>query len=315
MNRTVQYWRLIQPDGNPLPGRFPAQRVVRRLITAEAGGLNRYRVCRDGMVLLAKGVADPDHRLLVLDKVRRENLPSVGNATGARRAIGLSPDEGLLEPTYCRFARGNIVAMLTSGDGPRPRRLVDYLNSKLDIDVRIEPVLTQNLDQVLAEMRISGVDIAIPASRITRDLVGGDWAQALDGGRILAQDGVVRIGMSVGRRGDAAHKDRLRRRIRQLVEGLRGSDGLAEFSSARVSGSIRGTERSLNLLEDRFIEKTEVDADRLNDPERSAQYAQELLQAALQRNRQYLDSVVPAVADQRAPFPDVFIETPDDEQE
>lgn len=313
MKRTVQYWRLIQPDGSPLPGRFPAQRVVRQLVQAEADGKNRYRVCRDGMVLLAKGVEQPDRRLLILDKVRRENLPSVGNSAGARRAIGLTPDEGLLEPTYCLFTSRNIVAMLTSGDGPRPRRLVDYLKHKFDIEVGIEPVLTQNLDQVLAEMRVSSVDVAIPVSRITRDLVGGDWVQALDGARGLAQDGVVRIGVSVGRKGNRAHKEGTRQKIQRLIGTLRGSGAVTEFDSARVNGTIAGEQRTVDLLSDRFVEKTEVDADRLTDPDQSAQYARELLRASRSRNKEYLESVVAAIPDEVVRFPNVFIEAPTDE--
>lgn len=315
MNRTVQYWRIIRPDGSALAGRFPAQRVVKQLVKAEADQQNRYRVCRDGMVLLGKGVAEPDHRMLILDKVRRENLPSVGNSAGARRAIGLSPDEGLLEPTYCLFTRRNILAMLTSGDGPRPRRVVDYVRAKLNIDIAIAPVLTQNLDEVLAEMRVSAIDVAIPANRITRDLVGGDWVQALDGARTLAQDGVVRVGISVGRSGDASHKQHMRTRIKQMTDLLRGSDGLSEFNSARVTGTIRGTNRSLNLLEDHFIEKTEVDADRINNPDRSVEYARELLQSSRDRNKNYLESEVPAVPDEVAQFPAVFVEMPDDERQ
>ncbi len=81
MNRTVQYWRLLQPDGAPLPGEFPAEQVVRRLSRAEADGLNRYRRCHDGMLLIAHGT--DDDRMLILDKVRRENLPSIGSAAGA----------------------------------------------------------------------------------------------------------------------------------------------------------------------------------------------------------------------------------------
>ena len=315
MNRTVQYWRLLQPDGTPLSGRFPAERVVKRLAHAEAEGLNRYRRCPDGMVLIGHGAATADQSLLILDKVRRENLPSVGDAAGARRAIALTADESLLEPTYCQFAERNIVAMLTSGNGPRARRLVDYLKHKLDIDVGIEPVLTQNLDQVLSEMSVSRIDVAIPVSRINRDLVGGDWVQALDGARALAQDGVVRVGVSVGRRGSESQKDAMRRRIRELIDALRGSGALSEFDSAHVVGSISGSQRSVDLLEDRFVEKTEVDADRLNDPAQSTAYARDLLAQSLSRNNEYLSSAVTEVPDEDVPFPDTLIELPDDERQ
>lgn len=73
MQRTVQYWRLIHPDGTPLDGKFPAQQVVRRLRAAEADNINRYRRCRDGMLLLAQSGAEPNNRMIILDKVRREN--------------------------------------------------------------------------------------------------------------------------------------------------------------------------------------------------------------------------------------------------
>lgn len=313
MNRTVQYWRLLQPDGAALTGEFPAEQVVRRISRAEADGLNRYRRCADGMLLIAHG--SNDARMLILDKVRRENLPSIGSAAGARRAIGLNPDEGLLEPTYCLFGERNIVAMLTSGDGPRARRLVDYLTHKLDIEVGIEPVLTQNLDRVLDEMSVSRVDVAIPANRINRELVGGDWVQALEGARALAQDGVVRIGISVGRRGTGTQKDAIRRRLRELVDNLRGSGALSEFESARVVGSVSGAQQAVDLLEDKFVEKTVVDADRLNDPVRSTAYARDLLRQSLSRNREYLLTAVADVPGEPARYPDTFIEMPDDERE
>jgi len=211
------------------------------------------------------------------------------------------------------FAQDNIVSMLTSGNGPRPRRLVEYLKRKMTIDVGIEPVVTQNLDQVLRDMRMSSIDVAIPLGRITRDLVGGDWVQALDGARALAHDGVVRVGVSVGRRGNEAHKRNIRDRIRQLVNDLRGSGHLSEFDSARVSGTINGTHRSLDLMEDRFVEQTDVDPDQLKDPARSTRYAARLLRQSLDKNEEYLMSVVPPVGDRPLNYPDVLIETRDDE--
>ncbi|MGV0779159.1 hypothetical protein [Mycolicibacterium sp. XJ775] len=51
------------------------------------------------------------------------------------------------------------------------------------------------------------------------------------------------------------------------------------------------------------MEKTQVDADRLNDPDRSTTYARELLSQSLTRNREYLFSAVAEVPDTRAPMP------------
>jgi hypothetical protein len=42
----------------------------------------------------------------------------------------------------------------------------------------------------------------------------------------------------------------MRTRIRQMTDLLRSSDGIPEFNSARVTGTIGGANRSLNLLED-----------------------------------------------------------------
>ncbi len=119
--------------------------------------------------------------------------------------------------------------MLASGDGPQARRLVDYLEHKLDIEVGIEPVLTQNLDQALDEMSVSRVDVAIPANRINRDLVGGDWVQ---GTRRCprAGPGWGRPHRDLG--GSPRHRnaeDAIRRRIRELIDNLRGSGALSEF--------------------------------------------------------------------------------------
>lgn len=313
MERTVQYWRLVNRDGSPLAGQFPADRVVRELRSAARRRRDRHRRCRDGMVLIAHGVRESPP-MLILDKVRHDNLPSIGDAGGVRRSIGLSHGEGLLEPTYCMFAADNVVAMLMSGNGPRAKRLCDYLEAKLGMDVGLDPILTQDLDRVLDEMRVSSVDIAVPSARIDRNLVGGDWAEALEANRILAQDGVVKVGVAVGRRGTRAQKDGRRSHIRRLIDQLRGSGAITEMQSARVTGTIRGAQRSVDLLSDHFVERTEVDADRLADPERSATYAHGLLEQSLVGNAQYLDEVVPRVEGVSDRLDPHFVERPEDER-
>ncbi len=316
MQRTVQYWRLVKTDGTPLDGVFPADDVTSALVAAERTQKGRYRTCSDGMVLVVHGIAGPPNPILVLNKVRRENLPSVGDKVGARRPIGLTDGEGLLEPTYCLFVENNVVAMLTSGNGPRARRLCDYLRAKLDVEVGLDPVLTHDLDRVLEEMRLSSVEIAVPAHVVTRDLIGGDWASALAANRVLVQDGgVIRVGVTVGRRGTRAEKGRIRASIRLLVDQLRGSAATEELDSARVTGTINGTQRSVDLHADRFVEKVEVAADRINDPEESARYARMILNEALRGSRDHLDLAVPSVPNGTASGHVArFIEKPDDER-
>ncbi|UOT06777.1 oxidoreductase [Rhodococcus opacus] len=313
MQRSVQYWRLVKTDGSALDGLFPAERVVRALRGASSKGFDRHRQCRDGMVLIAHGLRE-NPPMLILDKVRHENLPSIGDGSGTRRAIGLSADEGLLEPTYCMFANDNIVAMLMSGNGPRAKRLCDYLKAKLGVEVGLDPILRRDLDRVLDEMRVSSVDVAVPAARINRDLVGGDWAEALEANRVLAQDGVVKVGVAVGRRGTRDQKDRRRFHIRELIDQLRGSGAISEMQSARVTGTIRGSQRSVDLFADHFVERTEVDADRLANPERSASYAHSVLEQSLADNASYLSEVVPRIVGTSNDLNPRFVELPDDER-
>ena len=311
MQRSVQYWRLVKADGSPLDGRFPAAQIARELRQAQESGLERHLECRDGMVLIAHaGRRNARRPVIVLDKVRRENLPSVGDRSGARRPIGLSPDEGLLEPTYCMFADNNVVAMPMSGNGPRAKRLCDYLSAKLSVEVGLDPVLTQNLDQVLDEMRLSSIEVAIPAQRINRALIGGDWVDSLEASRVLAQDGgVVHVGVAVGRRGNRQWKESVRQRIRDLTNQLRGSGSLSEVQSARVTGTIRGSQRSVDLLADKFVEKVDVEPDVLADPEMSLDYARDLLREALGRSAEYLGQAVPVVPSTLSGHRPQFIES------
>lgn len=298
MQRNVQYWRVVTADGRPLDGQFPADNVVIALARAERTGLDRHHVCRDGMVLIAHARRSlSGSPMIVLDKVRRDNLPSVGDERGSRRPMGLATGEGLLEPTYCLFGENNVVAMLVNGNGPRAKRLCDYLTARLGVTVGLDPVLTRDLDRVLDEMKLSSIEVAIPATRIDRELIGGDWADALEASRQLSEDaGVVRVGVAVGRRGDRQTKERIRRRVRTLIDQLRGSGAISEVDSARVVGTIRGAQRTVDLLSDRFVEKVEVESDILNDPERSAQYARQVLAETLRGSADYLGQVVPEVS-------------------
>lgn len=317
MQRTVQYWRIVNTDGSPIDGVFPAADVADILAQAERDHCDRYRYCRDGMVLIGHGIrVARSEPMLILDKVRRENLPSVGDLDGSRLSIGLSPGQGLLEPTFCMFGPHNVVAMLTSGNGPRANRLAEYLRAKLGVEIGLDPVLTQDLDKVLDEMRASAIEVSIPAERVTRDLVGGDWAAALEANRRLADNGgVIRIGMSVGHKGSQTHKNSVRQHIRQLIDSLRSSGAVDQFKSAKVTGTLRGSQRSIDLHADQFVEKVSVDADTITNPESSVAYAREILRRELDRSSAYLFSAVPATTNTISEsFTPRFIDRPSDEQ-
>lgn len=226
--------------------------------------------------------------MIILDKVRRQNLPNVGDLSGNRSALPLPEGNGLLEPTYFAFLEHNAVAVLLSGNGPRPKRLTSYLKAKMGVSIGLVPILREDFETVLREMRITRVDVAVPADRISRDLVGGDWVTALDGARQLAQEGTITIGMSVGRK-SIEEKVRLGERFRGLVNELLQGGGLGSFKRARVEGRMPdGSQEVVDLIEDRLVQKVEVDPQPLLDPEQGSKEAKQIL---VEQARIYADVI------------------------
>ncbi|SMX90148.1 oxidoreductase [Brevibacterium aurantiacum] len=276
MRRRLQYWRAIDHHGIPVTQPSPID-LVATLRHSASVGLDRYWECRNGMTVLAHPVAVTNEPVMILDRVRTSNYPSAGDANGNRHPIPLRQGDTLLEPTYAMFLSDGIIAILTGGDGPHAQRLAEYLREKFHVNWSLEPILRDNLDEVLAELRITEVEFSIPAERIDRDLVGGDLFAALDAGRQLANDGTVRIGMSVGQKGDQNFKQRMSNRYHEVIDRLRQSAGLGEFNTARVRGQRRGNPQAIDLIQDRLVHTVDVEDDRWFDPDSSVQYASEVL--------------------------------------
>ncbi|WP_139204891.1 hypothetical protein [Arthrobacter sp. OV608] len=198
-----------------------------------------------------------------------------------------------MEPTYFSFLDNNVVAALVNGNGPHPQRLAEYIRLKFRTPVGLVPVLRRDLDAVLRRMRITEVEVAVPAERLDRELVGGDWVAALDGARSLSHDGVIRIGLSVGQKGDAFYKASFSEHVRTLVDQLRQATGFGDLTTARVAGSVRGDRQVVDLINDRFVERVDVDPDKFGDPERATNYARDVLTAVADRTKDYLEGTLP----------------------
>lgn len=316
MQRNVQFWRIVQSDGAALTHRFPAADLVKALESAATLGLDRHRVCKNGMTVLAHASGLSPMPMLLLDKVRRENYPSIGDRSGQRQAMRLKAGEGLLEPTYFSFLPNNVIAVLVNGNGPHPQRLAEYIRTKFQTPIGIEPVLRRDLDVVLSGMRLTEVEVAVPAERLDRGLVGGDWVEALDGARQLSHDGMIRIGLTVGLRGDAQFKASFSDHLRSLVSQLRQAVGFNELTTARVAGQVNGHRQVIDLIHDRFVERVKVDADKLGDPDKSVEHAREVLAKVATGASDYLRDTLPEVTGQELSLGD-FDEAvgDDDEQE
>ena len=115
--RSVQFWRIDQLNGEDLRAPFPARRVAEVLKKAEEAGTDRHFISMDGTVLVAQTASFSPHPVILLDRVRSSNLPSVGDALGRRKPLPLAPGDHLLETTYFAFLKRNVIAVLTSGNG------------------------------------------------------------------------------------------------------------------------------------------------------------------------------------------------------
>lgn len=265
------------------------------------------------MTVIAHAAGQSPHPTLLLDKVRRENYPSVGDRAGRRQPMILQEGEGLLEPTYFSFLQNNVIAALVSGNGPHPQRLAEYIRTKFHTPIGLVPVLRRDLDAVLRDMRFTEIEVAVPAERLDRDLVGGDWVEALDGARSLSHDGVLRIGLSVGQKGDAFYKASFSDHVRNLVDQVRQATGFGDLTTARVAGHVRGSRQVVDLINDKFVERVSVDPDKFGDPQQAVDHAKEVIASVAEKTAEYLDRTLPSADKEQFDLGE-FDEAADDEQ-
>lgn len=317
MRRSIQFYRIAQKDGSDLAAPFAGGRVVHALIAAKRRGLRRHRTCRDGVELLAQGLGNQPHPHLAMYRTRRTNLPRLEDA-GDIAELQLTNSQALAEVTYAAFLPRNILAVVFNNEGPRPNRLADYLNAKMACGIRLLPIYRDDLAEVLDNMRLSSIKVAIPEaqvpmlSRNSQD----DWAESLDTARRLLRGGVIHLDISVGRRGKKEEKEGRRRNLGERLRELRGHD-LTRFNSAKVDGKDLALDEqvTVDLLEQRFIARVDVAAEELTTVKQATQTMIGLLDGQYRGNRSFLERATPDVTGE--PDLDIigtFVEHPPDEQ-
>lgn len=297
MKRSVQFWRVDQVNGDELVRPFPARRVAEVLKQAESAGVDRYFACSDGTVLMAQTAALSPNPVLMLDRVRDSNLPSVGDRAGHRKPLPLQPGDHLLETTYFAFLKRNVIAVLTSGNGPRAARLGEYLGGLFGLDPGLAPVLREDVEEIMTRLEVSRFEFALPAERLSGKLLEGEWADVLDSASRLMSEGTFRISLSVGRTGKAEDKQRIRERIQRLIDMFRRAGSVEQFDYVVAEGkdSITGDRELVDLLKERFIAHVEVNADVFNDPGRSAAEAVAILNKQAQDNEAFFARTLPEI--------------------
>ncbi|UVJ39432.1 hypothetical protein [Arthrobacter sp. CJ23] len=293
--RSVQFWRIEQVNGDELIRPFPARRIAEVLRAAQAQGTDRHLRCADGTVLLAQAAALAPHPVLLLDRVRDSNLPSIGDSAGRRKPLPLEPGDHLLETSYFAFLPRNVIAVLTSGNGPRASRLGEYLGGMLGLEPGLVPVVREDVEEILTRLEVSRFEFALPAERLSGKLMEGEWADVLDSASRLMSEGTFRISLSVGRAGKAEDKQRIRDRIQQLIELFRRAGSVEHFDYVVAEGkdSVTGEREVVDLLKERFIAHIEVDADTFNDPAKSTAEAVAILNQQAKANQAFFARTLP----------------------
>ncbi|MFJ4026706.1 hypothetical protein ACIPWF_06240 [Paenarthrobacter sp. NPDC089989] len=293
--RSVQFWRIEQLNGDDLTRPFPARRVADVVRKAREDGIDRHFTCSDGTVLLAQTAAVSPHPVLLLDRVRDTNLPSVGDALGRRKPLPLAPGDHLLETTYFAFLKRNVIAVLTSGNGPRASRMGEYLGGMLGLEPALVPVVREDIEEILTRLEVSRFEFALPAERLSGKLMEGEWADVLDSASRLMAEGTFRISLSVGRSGKAEDKQRIRDRIQQLIDLFRRAGSVEHFDYVVAEGkdSLTGDREVVDLLKERFISHIDVDADVFNDPAKSVAEAVAILNKQAMDNEAFFARTLP----------------------
>jgi len=293
--RSVQFWRIEQLNGDELNRPFPARRVAEVLKNAQDAGTDRHFTSVDGTVLLAQTASMAPHPVMLLDRVRDTNLPSVGDFLGRRKPLPLAPGDHLLETTYFAFLKRNVIAVLTSGNGPRASRMAEYLEGMLGLEPGLVPVVREDIEEILARLEVSRFEFALPAERLSGRLMEGEWADVLDSASRLMNEGTFRISLSVGRSGKAEDKQRIRDRIQQLIDLFRRAGSVEHFDYVVAEGkdSLTGDREVVDLLKERFISHVEVDPDVFNDPQKSVAEAIAILNKQARDNEAFFARTLP----------------------
>ncbi|WP_253182821.1 hypothetical protein [Arthrobacter sp. SW1] len=297
MKRSVQFWRIERLNGDELLRPFPARRVAEVLRQAEDDGVERHYWCTDGTVLLAQAAAVAPVPVLLLDRVRGGNLPSVGDSAGRRKPLPLDAGDHLLETTYFAFLKRNVLAVLGSGNGPRAARLGEYLGGMLGLEPALAPVLREDVEEILDRLDVSRFEFSLPAGRLSGKLMEGEWADVLDSASRLMSEGTFKVSLSVGRSGNAKDKQRIRERIQQLIELFRRSGSMEQFDHVVAEGrdSASGDREVVDLLRERFISYVDVDAGIFNDPARAAAEAVDILRKQAANHEAFFARTLPEI--------------------
>jgi hypothetical protein len=300
MNRTIQFWRIVNADDSALAAAFPAATLLARLRTAKHEGKNLEAVSGDGtplyLELHERRGATP---FLVLYRPRRQNQGHMSD-NGVTRPLPFLAGQHVVEPTYLLFLERNIIGFLFHNEGPRPRRFGDYLRVKFGSRLKLLPILRTDLDAALDELSLQSLAVAISPNQAAFLAAqrNDPFATALAAAGQLMVDGAVEVTFKVGRRGSATERQRRRVDLARWARVFVGLENQEAYTKAKVIGrDNRGVQVAIDLLEENFVHKAVVQADEFEPGATVIRDDTPLIRRSWLADRTMLETVTPALAD------------------
>lgn len=259
MNRTIEFWQIVNEDGSSLLTNFPAQKLISDMLAARDAGYDLAVTTPDDVQLqLEPYNYRRDAPFLALYKPRPENQSQMIDH-GEIRNLPFTEDQYIAEVTYFHFFERNVIGFLYYNESPRPKRLIDYINTKFGGRLDLVPIYSRDLDRMLREMSVQNLELRIPSSQaavLTRE-VAGSFAAPLTAASNLIHDGGLSLVLSVGRRGDRRARTQRKESIVELArEAIRFRH---IFASAKVYGKVGDkNDFPVDLLAERFAHKVSV---------------------------------------------------------
>ncbi|MCW2672973.1 MAG: hypothetical protein JWP14_1562 [Frankiales bacterium] len=306
MLRNVQVWQITDPLGDPLPVRFPSARLF-RVLDAERrrkrGNLSCFH--RDGTETLLEPITSSPRPQFSLHRVRRENLPSEVDPTGNVTDLSIPGPNGLVEATELVFFPRNVVVAVYNHQGPRVRRLAEWLSLRLDTHISLRPVFRSDAIAIIDSMeRFTTIELALPAEMAV-DLDPADENDvfaALEASARATDGGAARVVLSVGRHRRASARQRLAEQARSLVR----RQDLGRFSTARVVGYLPGESdpTMINLVDDQLVLQREIEPISARDRRLSHRSAREACEETFEHHQAQIEATIPPVPAGDFPMPE-----------
>lgn len=241
---------------------------------------------------------NPQKPFMVLYRPRRTNQGHMQDQRETK-PIPLIEGQYIKEPTYFHFFSHNIVGFLYHRDGPRPRRLTEYINKKFGAKLSLIPIYRTDLDAALREMSMQYLEITIPsnqATTLTADQ-GAAFANPLSAAGQLLHDGSISLRIMMGRGGNPGARRQRRETLLERALAFVGLEDHSAYAKAKAVGSnSHNSSFSVDLLEHRFVHKVVVESEDFVPGQTKIRDNTPYIINQWEIDRSFLNGVVPQLA-------------------